>query len=74
MVTADDQRRLARLNKYPALQVKPDEYLLVLLENARNHFLNFTHRSEDPGEPVTMAEAPVWWTARAATAFPYFSR
>lgn len=52
MATSDDKRRLSRLNKYPTLQEKPDDYLLILLEDARNHFLNFTHRSEDPGEAV----------------------
>lgn len=40
------------MNKIPMYQQKSDDVLTVYLEDALSVFLDYTHRSEDPGEPV----------------------
>ena len=52
MTTEHTLRRVARLNKLPNYQQKSDDVLSVYLEDALSVFLDYTHRSEDPGEPV----------------------
>ena len=46
----DTLRRLARLRTRRTLAEKSDEYLTMLLEDARGYFLAVTHRDADPGE------------------------
>ena len=50
--TADDQRRLSILKRRAALDGKTDDYLLLCLEDSRTFFLDYTNRTEDPGEQV----------------------
>lgn len=47
---ADTSRRLARLRMRRTLEGKPDDYLQMLLEDARDYFLSVTHRGADPGQ------------------------
>lgn len=50
MAAQDTTRRLARLRTIASLEVKTDDYLMMVLEDAAQAFLDFTHRSEDPGQ------------------------
>lgn len=56
-------RRLSRLRTRRTLTDKSDEYLTMLLEDARDHFLAVTHRNADPGvraDSVITRIAVVW--------------
>ena len=44
-------RRLARLRCRRTVQGKPDDYLMLLLDDASDTFQEITHR-EDPGEKI----------------------
>jgi len=52
MTTGHTMRRLARLNTIPLYRNMGEDALIVYLEDALSVFLDYTHRSEDPGEPV----------------------
>lgn len=52
MATEHTLRRAGRMQAYPAFRTAKDEYITVLLEDALACFLDYTHRSEDPGEAV----------------------
>lgn len=52
MTTGHTLRRLDRLSKLPAFSGRGDEEMIVHLEDALAVFLDYTHRSVDPGEPV----------------------
>ena len=45
------ERRLARLKYRRTVQGKPDDYLMLLLDDASDMFREITHR-DDPGEKV----------------------
>lgn len=45
-------RRMARLKKRRTVQGKPDDYLELLLDDALDCFLDYTHRINDPGERI----------------------
>jgi len=45
-------RRLARLNTIPIYKNKGEDALIIYLEDALSVFLEYTHRSEDPGDLV----------------------
>lgn len=52
-MTSDDQmRRLGKMKVRQTLQVKSDAYLLAVLDDALECFLDLTHRTVDPGERV----------------------
>ena len=50
MATEHTLRRLGRVKALPMFKNKGDDALLVYLEDALNVFLDYTHRSVDPGE------------------------
>lgn len=52
MVTEHTLRRLGRVNTLLMFKNKGDDALLVYLEDALNVFLDYTHRSVDPGEVI----------------------
>ena len=52
MATEHTLRRLARIKTASAFKRKSDESLIIYLEDALSVFLDYTHRSEDPGESV----------------------
>jgi len=52
MATEHTLRRLARIKALPSFKNKSDEALTVYLEDALSVFLDYTHRSVDPGEAV----------------------
>ena len=50
---SDDQvRRLGKMRVRQTLAVKSDDYLMAVLDDALETFLDLTHRTVDPGEPV----------------------
>lgn len=49
---ADMGRRIQRLMARPTLAERPTEYLEVLLDDALHVFLEYTHRTCDPGRSV----------------------
>lgn len=52
MATEHTLRRVARIHQIPVFSNKSDETLAVYLEDALSVFLDYTHRSVDPGEPI----------------------
>lgn len=52
MASEDTLRRLARLKARRTQSPKSDEYLTVLLEDALAYFLDYTHRTVDPGDRI----------------------
>lgn len=52
MATEHTLRRLARVKTLPMFKNKGDEALIIYLEDALSVFLDYTHRSVDPGEGV----------------------
>lgn len=52
-MTSDDQaRRLSKMAVRQTLKAKTDDYLLAMLDDALETFLDLTHRSVDPGERI----------------------
>lgn len=51
---ADDDllRRLVRFKSKPSASGKSDVYLMAELTNALDAFLQYCHRTDDPGEPI----------------------
>ena len=52
MATEHTRRRMARMQTYTAYKDRSDDELTSVLEDALSVFLDITHRSEDPGEPL----------------------
>lgn len=52
MAESDTNRRLDRLKVRPALNGLKDDYLKVVLMDALDFFMEYTHRVNDPGERV----------------------
>ena len=52
MASEHTLRRLGRLNTIPMFKNKPDDALTIYLEDALQVFLDYTHRSTDPGAPI----------------------
>ena len=51
-MTGHDTRRLAIIRRTTNFRNLTDDALLVYLESALSVFLDYTHRSADPGEPI----------------------
>ena len=52
MATEHTLRRLARIKVNPIFQNKTDDLMVTSLEDALSVFLDYTHRSVDPGEVI----------------------
>ncbi len=52
MATEHTLRRLARIKVYPIFQNKTDDLMVISLEDALSVFLDYTHRSVDPGDVI----------------------
>lgn len=52
MVSEHTQRRAGRLIAYTAFADRPEQELIHYCEDALYLFLDLTHRSEDPGQPI----------------------
>lgn len=52
MTSEHTLRRAGRFNSYPAYADKSNKEIIATLEDALALFLDLTHRSEDPGEPL----------------------
>lgn len=52
MVTEHTRRRVTRMQSYPAYAGRTNEEMIAVCEDALSVFLDLTHRSQDPGEPL----------------------